>query len=280
MFSVRVIGALLTASSLTQAQVVTQRYCAVISTEEASGATGWYNYEIDSEGYAHHSLGLDLTGFTALPGSCDLSGGLSYHIHTFWNDTSGVQSGDNAFCSFDATGNHYDPYLACGPNTEEATSCTALGRVAPGYTYPCSPEQFTSGQYNYCEVGDTSGKFGNLFATDPDMTLFSEDVADPLPALIADYNNASMLSNQWVSVVVHCGSSRILCAKFLPVDDSASCGSYDSSSNDDDDTDLDFLDLSETEGALLWSAIIVVCLFGGILVGYKFLHSTKQETLL
>jgi hypothetical protein len=232
---------------------------------------------VDKDGEGEHTLELDLSGFTALPETCDISQGLTYHIHSFWNDTSGTLSGDNAACGLIATGNHYDPYLACGPNTEETASCTALGRVSPGYTYPCSSVDYGNGQYSYCEVGDTSGKFGKLFATDPDMDFFSADVSDPTPALIPDYEAASQVSNQWASVVVHCGSSRILCAKFLPIEDSATCGNYGASSNDDDETDLNFLDLGETEGALLWSAIIVVCLLGGVFVGYKLLHSTSAE---
>ena len=245
-----------------------------------SGASGWYNFDIDSDGEGQHTLALDLSGFTTLPGTCDLTQGLTYHLHAFWDDASGTLSGDNAACALASTGNHYDPYLACGPNTQEGTACAALGRTStsnPAYTYPCSAEAYGDGQYEYCEVGDTSGKFGSLFATDADLHLFSADVFDPSPALIPAYETASQLASPWVSVVVHCGSSRILCAKFLPVSDSATCGNYDTSSEDDDETDLDFMDLGETEGALLWSAIIAVGVLGGMLVGYKCLHSTPQE---
>lgn len=228
-----------------------------------------------SDGEGQHTLELDLTDFSAMPGTCDVAQGLTYHIHSFWNGTSEALSGDNAACGLAFTGNHYDPYLACGPNTEEVASCAALGRVTPAYTYPCTSAAYGNGQYDYCEVGDTSGKFGKLFATDADLKLFSADVFDPSPALLPDYEAASQLSSQWASLVVHCGSSRILCAKFLPVAAEASCGSFGSSSNDDDETSLDFLDLGETEGALLWSAIVVLCLLGGVFVGYKLLHSTK-----
>jgi hypothetical protein len=235
---------------------------------------------VEASGQGQHTLQLDLSGFTALPGTCDLTAGLTYHIHSFWDDASGTLSGDNTACALASTGNHYDPYLACGPNTEESASCAALGRVAPNYTYPCTSEAYGNGQYEYCEVGDTSGKFGKLFATDTDMSLFSADVFDPSPELIPAYETASQLASQWASVVVHCGSSRILCAKFLPVSDSAACGNYDTSGSeeDDDDTALDFLDLGETEGALLWSGVIVAGVLGGVLVGYKVLHSTKEDS--
>ena len=182
-----------------------------------------------------------------------------------------------------ATGNHYDPFLACGPNTEETTSCSALGRTStstPSYTYPCSSTDFSSGQYGYCEVGDISGKFGTLFSSDASFNNYYADNTDPVPALIPAYDDAGELSQQWVSLVVHCGSSRILCAKFLPIDDDAACGTYDQSSDDDDDTDLDFLDLSKTEGALLWTGIVVVCVFIGIFVGYKMLGGKRNENRL
>jgi hypothetical protein len=157
--------------------------------------------------------------------------------------------------------------------------CTALGRVEPNYTYPCTVEAFGNGQYDYCQVGDTSGKFGKLFAADTTNLLFSADEFDGSPALIPDYETASQLSNQWASVVVHCGSSRILCAKFLPVSESATCGNYEPASatqDEDDDTTSEFLDLSKTAGALLWSGVIVVVALGGLFVGYKFLHSTTK----
>ena len=236
--------------------------------------------QIDSTGTGQHTLQLDLSQFTTLPGGCDLSLGLTYHIHSFWNDTSGKLSADNGECGLGATGNHYDPYLACGPNTEESDLCAALNRTTssnPPYAYPCSAEAYSDGHYEYCEVGDTSGKFGSLLATDPDMDLYSADEYDPSPALITAYETDSALAHQWSSVVVHCGSSRILCAKFLPVSDSATCGEYAASSNDDDDTDLDFLDLSQTEGAVLWAAIVIVAVLGGIFIGYKLLHSTPER---
>lgn len=235
---------------------------------------------MESDGEGQHTLQLDLSGFTTLPETCDLTQGLTYHLHSFWDDASATLSGDNAACALASTGNHYDPYLACGPNTQEGTACAALGRTTtsvPAYTYPCSAENYGNGHYEYCEVGDISGKFGSLFATDPDMYLFSADVFDPSPALIPAYETTSLLASPWVSVVVHCGSSRILCAKFLPVTDSAACGNYDTSGDTEDDDDTDYMNLGETEGALLWSAIIVVGVLGGVFVGYKFLHSTGEN---
>jgi len=252
-----------------QTSAVNSRYCALITSQEASGATGWYNLQIDSNGQGSHSLELDLSGFTSLPGTCDLSAGLTYHIHSFWDDSTGKLSGANAECGLAYTGNHYDPYLACGPNTEETTACTALGRTAtsvPPYTYPCSSTQYAAGQYEYCEVGDTSGKFGKLFQVNG---KFSASVADPSPALIPAYATASQLAHQWVSLVVHCGSSRILCAKYLPVSSSASCGTYSAASSSDNSDSNDLRDLSTPAGATLW-AFIVVAGFGlGALVGYK-----------
>ena len=136
---------------------------------------------------------------------------------------------------------------------------------------------FAQGHYDYCEVGDTSGKFGRLFSEDPDAMLFvANNVIDPSPALTAAYGTPGLLSNQWVSVVVHCGSSRIVCAKFLPLESSASCGAY-SSSSDDDNEDSSFTDLTEAEGAVLWSCIVVVVALLGVFVGYKCISSKDKD---
>ena len=63
------------------------------------GALGWYNMEISGNGQGQHTIQVDLSGFTALPETCDLSGGLTYHIHSFWNDTSSKFSGANGECA-------------------------------------------------------------------------------------------------------------------------------------------------------------------------------------
>ena len=134
-----------------------------------------------------------------------------YHLHTFWPNSAKNSAATSLECG--KTGLHYDPYLACGylsPN------CTALGRVN-GYT--CTPSIFSSGQYAKCQVGDTSGKFGNALPTSGLKFQQLTPLNDNQPPVAANYLVGTSRTSTFASVVFHCQKSkaRLLCAKLVLV---------------------------------------------------------------
>ena len=100
---------------------------------------------------------LDLTN---VPNDC-FNGGLTYHIHELWehndlNDRVGTE------CSRSLLGNHWDPWVACGPATDNdfclSDTQSNIGCV-PGSSvfnngengYNCNPDTFSLNPYS-CEV--------------------------------------------------------------------------------------------------------------------------------
>jgi hypothetical protein len=176
-----------------------------------TGVSGGIQMKITSVAM-YYSYTLDLTNFET---TCDLSQGLSYHIHTYWKDESATSSiktcGD--------AGGHYDPYLACGPSSQAAGDlCKALNRTASqGYVYDCKPDVYSTGRHYACEVGDLSGKFGRMMPDPANPRRFVGSYVDPSPPLTPNFGKADGIANQWASFVVHCPSdnSRVMCAAFL-----------------------------------------------------------------
>lgn len=157
------------------------------------------------------SYSIDFSNYET---TCDLSQGLTYHVHSFWTDseTSSIKTCGDA-------GGHYDPYLACGPSSQEHSGlCTSLNRTADqGYTYGCSVDAYASGKYYACEAGDLSGKFGRMMPSPTNSNVFVGQFADPSPVLAVNYGHAEGIANQWASLVLHCpaDNSRLACAQFI-----------------------------------------------------------------
>ena len=142
-----------------------------------------------------------------------------YHLHTHWPIAK-----NSAATSFECgkTGLHYDPYLACG---YASPNCTALGRVN-GYT--CTPSIFNSGQYAKCQVGDLSGKFGDVMATAGPKFQQLTPLYDNLPPVAANHlSGGNSRTSMFSSVVFHCpvGKFRLVCAKLqlVPEGQSSAC---------------------------------------------------------
>lgn len=175
-----------------------------------AGIDGFFQMTFDS-GSANYDFKFDLTGFET---TCDLSQGLTYHVHSFWTDETGRAS--TTTCG-DA-GGHYDPYLACGPSSQDGSAlCPMLNRTADqGYTYACSSTEYAAGHHAECEVGDFSGKFGRMMPSIASPTTFIGLHVDPNPPMMANYGTTDSVSNQWASLVVHCpaDNARLMCAQF------------------------------------------------------------------
>jgi hypothetical protein len=182
--------------------------------EDTTMIEGEFEISISS-GSTEYDFDIDLNGFTS-PDSCDLSAGLSYHIHSLWTHAD-VTSAVGGMCGGDYTSGHYDPFFACGGATSSTTECAALARTTP---YSCSTTTYGEGNYQFCEVGDLSGKFGKVMpASSTDLTFYF-GASDMLGPLAANYDVASDdVSKGWGSIVFHCaaGGSRQFCAKFVEV---------------------------------------------------------------
>ena len=181
-------------------------YCANFQRSSTSGVDGFFYMDI-SLGHAMYEFSLDTSQFST---PCDLSRGMTWHIHSYWNNYSS-DSSSHTFCSSSYTGGHYDPNLACGPSSQESAGlCAKLGRISSnGYVYHCNTTNFALGKYGSCEVGDLSGKFGRVYpAKDSNQVFAFQSSIDYLPPYVADYGIS------WYSVVFHCfDGSRLLCAK-------------------------------------------------------------------
>ena len=248
-------------------------YCATISGEEASGASGYVALKV-GDGSAQYAFDLDLSDFST---TCDLTNGLTYHVHSFWNNGTTVSSADD-FCGSSYTGGHYDPNFACSGSSQSASDqCVSINRTASqGYTYSCSTSNYDLGRYSFCEVGDISGKVGTAFPTNSDGTKFSLGYfEDFLPVYAANYDFQDDTSLMWISWVFHCAETgaRLVCAKFS-TDDLSSCKSklnsskFSSSSGSskkcDDDDDED--NIGAAVG--IFVALIIVSILMGCGIGY------------
>jgi hypothetical protein len=187
------------------------------SSIDADGATGYFDLEIDN-GKALYNWYLDLTEFST---TCDLSQGLTYHIHSYWTDDT-TSSATLGACASTYTGGHYDPNLACSGSSQDiAGLCVDINRTAAlGYTYSCSPSNYADGHYALCEVGDISGKFGRAYASTGKIFSSGGEIVDYQPPYNANYQASDAVSKQWTSIVFHCGqdSSRLVCGKLFGVD--------------------------------------------------------------
>jgi len=208
--------------------------CGALNPLNAQGASGYFAMTLSpSLGQATYNLQLNLNGY-ANPLSCDLSKGLKYHIHSFWNNKTATSSAGQVACGAANTGGHYDPSFACSASSQgnidttsynvsgqpvvKATYCALLGRTTtsrPPYKYSCNSTIFQQqGHFSQCEVGDLSGKFGVLLpvdATAPGGLIFSSSpslITDTYPPILYDYLTKDVVTN---NILVADMWSRYLC---------------------------------------------------------------------
>lgn len=256
------------------------QYCATIDSSTADGAYGTVAMEIAS-GKVQYSVSLNLNGFTAATG-CDYTQGLSYHIHTYWTNTT-VSSSANGFCGAGFTGGHYDPNFACSASSQNSSSaCTALGRVSPTYTYSCSTTTYGEGQYSLCEVGDISGKTGLLFpASATDLTFSSaQPVTDYQPPYDYNYKAQDADSLMWSSVVFHCvanANARLVCADFSTTTGGLLNCAVPFTEFSDDETGDDDKGYDENDLVIAVVVTVIVSLILGLIMGYALNRMIKNQ---
>jgi hypothetical protein len=126
-----------------------------------------------------------------------------WHIHVKWPTTSTKTSDKFGQCSKALTSNHYDPYKACGPNSEFAETAECIPKIP---SYACNSTNYIK-DFTVCEKGDLSGKFGD----------FKLDSYKRVKGQWVDYHYPLLSENtaEW-NIILHgvCGkfTPRIACA--------------------------------------------------------------------
>ena len=201
----------------------TAQQCASFSDAGVNGYFAMYN---PNSGQAYYNFNVDTSLFASQCSTASTSGYI-YHIHTSWTNITTMASIGGTYCGKPYTGVHYDPSLACSPNSQYTVNscipssttpcCTQMGRFSPNYAYTCSPSTYNAGNYSTCEYGDLSGKFGAVF---PNSTGFvsSAVLVDKLPYFNTNYLANTQNAAMFASIVFHCESTgaRVLCAKLSP----------------------------------------------------------------
>eukprot|EP00563_Minutocellus_polymorphus_P002030 CAMPEP_0181039572 /NCGR_PEP_ID=MMETSP1070-20121207/10556_1 /TAXON_ID=265543 /ORGANISM="Minutocellus polymorphus, Strain NH13" /LENGTH=180 /DNA_ID=CAMNT_0023117463 /DNA_START=231 /DNA_END=773 /DNA_ORIENTATION=- len=142
---------------------------------------------------------------------------LGYHLYNRWDQSTNSTFEDTkAGCAPVHLGGHYDPYVACGPDSAQPDDrCIAVH--GGDYSYACSYEDSC---FSTCEVGDLSGKYGPLVVDDYG-SAHSVVEHDPFPALTCHYDATGEENDpfKFASVVFHApNGDRVLCGKLEPVE--------------------------------------------------------------
>mmetsp|Transcript_18617 Transcript_18617/g.22867 ORF Transcript_18617/g.22867 Transcript_18617/m.22867 type:complete len:438 (+) Transcript_18617:108-1421(+) len=192
-------GARIACTELVPSTTVLAEYEASIDVGSAASSGSFkmvLEYPDDSETFPllqRYDFNFTLAG--------DFGAGLKYHLHTEW---------DGASCS--ATLGHFDPTFKCGPASNNANSATCQN--AP--TYSC-----TENTPQNCEIGDISGKFGNLvgvYDAISDSTQFLGKFGGDFNTIKPDqYGTSSSDGSKFASIVFHRSSdgSRVACGELV-----------------------------------------------------------------
>ncbi|OQR88349.1 hypothetical protein ACHHYP_06856 [Achlya hypogyna] len=127
----------------------------------------------------------------------------TWHIHSKW--TNAGSSAAFSGCSLAVAGNHFDPDLACGPNSEHISDSCKSVVAAPEFKYSCTAASYAANP-KACEQGDLSGKLGKMKATDGQI---SGSWTDP------NYPAANVSTPQWnmmLHAVCSTATPRFICA--------------------------------------------------------------------
>lgn len=219
---------------------------------------------------------------------------MNYNIHSYWAHTNVTSATGLMLCGESYTGGHFDPNLACSPNSQSISTspgCPSLNRIAAdGYSYYCNTSTYTSQDYASCEVGDLSGKFGLAYFGEGGTSTVSslETITDFYPPYAVNFEHGVENSQfMWESIVFKCGDSGnepLFCAQFSQ-SDLTSCQSeinkfFSSSSSDDfvSNTDDEVLNYNQ---AVIVS--VLSSLSGGIILGIitmKVYLNRKDGTMI
>jgi len=171
-------------------------------------------------GYVYVNLDFSQVNESMLPVGC-FANGIQWHVHDAWT-YSVPDEKFNTSCAKTYTGNHFDPWLACGAYSDEANCKSQGGCVNKSSAWDpvadvdqCTPANFELVPYA-CEVGDLSGKYGkwypsqsNNYTIISEFASFWESTADN----IVGTNGADDRS-----LVLHCGTpspQRMWCTQFV-----------------------------------------------------------------
>jgi hypothetical protein len=214
-----------------------QFYCSRWNLGDSNNVTGFFAMQLlnNTATYSYSLQFVPTAGMLAqCPSLAQQRTGLKFHFHSLWTWGDFKTAAIGAECNASYLSGHYDPNLACGPqSTWASTSCQALSRTAPSYNYSCNPQRFLE-RPGTCEIGDLSAKFGQAVveqtASGSDvMTVRSSKMylVDELPPYAADFylGNGTDLQG-WSSIVFHCGdaaAARLFCSNVFVVSEWSEC---------------------------------------------------------
>lgn len=176
-----------------------------------AGISGAISVTYDSPSSSRATLSADLdfanvdvAGIRSLNANCTSAPTeYQWHIHVKWSAAPSTSASFEQ-CAKAATGNHYDPLRACGPNSEFAETPDCLPKIA---TYACKPSTYAMNPLE-CEKGDLSGKLGSFKVDASTQRVVGTWVDDHFPLV-------SEISPQW-NFILHavCGNAtpRVACA--------------------------------------------------------------------
>ena len=208
-------------------------WCATFSPTETNGASGYFAMVLNDDGTALYYYSFSVLYMVvnkAMP-TCDYSTGLQYFISPVWNLTA-KSSSWGPTCSR----RRYDPTFACSPSPPMVPlpwQCRALGRPTASNNSRCTPSLYAAGNYDVCEVGFLSAKFGravsSVFSGTNVLTYTYNsppgalvDFTPPFPAAFS--GNVSTSPSRWSSITFTCNGVPLFCGKLTYYSSGSACG--------------------------------------------------------
>ena len=193
----------------------------VFEPDNAGGMSGYIDFSYHKPNNSLHgmvSVNLDMTSvdydaiYAEFPECDGLEKKFKWHLHSAWRNTE--KSGFIEKCYPQVTSGHYDPTFACGPASQykDDTVCIEINKQQ---SYNCNPENYKTDKIE-CEMGDFSGKYGELKIVDNKIVnVYHDDFFPQLSLFDKPMYNVDTV--HW-NVLLHLscparGNPRVFCTR-------------------------------------------------------------------
>lgn len=147
---------------------------------------------------------------------------VDWSINTDWGNTDSSGAAVSK-CRPARVGPHYDPSFACSVDSEhiqidgqpEPVCIDENNIVSFANDYKCNPTMKIPKKIDRCEVGDLSGKLGQLVVKETAKGFLKLKYKGVDPFFV-DQETAFDLSNT-LSIVLSLGGTNFMCAEFIPI---------------------------------------------------------------
>uniref|UniRef100_A0A0G4FES4 Superoxide dismutase copper/zinc binding domain-containing protein n=1 Tax=Chromera velia CCMP2878 TaxID=1169474 RepID=A0A0G4FES4_9ALVE len=187
--------------------------------------TGHFNMWLDDDSLSYaFQIEVDQSAFSTCS-KLFTTGGLSYHIHSIWENIDDASSLD---CGSDNTAGHWDPLYACGPASsqlkleDDSVNTECVNYVDGDSVMDVSDKYMPmQGDEDSAEAGDLSAVNGKVFSNQVGVFSAYHTNTYPTGLTLKDVNQQYLADLEvptqpaWASVVFHCGEggARLFCAK-------------------------------------------------------------------